>query len=153
MSSAARFAHEILAYFLPQEDAESSKPRSVGRFGIIQGETYTSPVTAPSKRSFSKLVKEPTDHSESNYFRTLFFLTISLVPVYDLTDGHFDPKHDFLNVDNVRNEVPGIEVPTTEPVVVTFYVSKWKKIGMTEMNFDFNLQWVGLLSTDVPPQW
>ncbi len=73
--------------------------------------------------------------------------------MYDLTDGHFDPKHDFLNVDNVRNEVPGIEVPTTEPVVVTFYVSKWKKIGMTEMNFDFNLQWVGLLSTDVPPQW
>lgn len=70
-----------------------------------------------------------------------------------MTDGHFDPKHDFLDIENTRSEVPGIEVPTTEPVIVTFYVSKWTKTGMPETNIDFNLQWVGLLSTDVSPQW
>lgn len=78
------------------------------------------------------------------------FLTLLIVPLYDLTDGHFDPAHDMLNVDNIRCEVPGIEVPKTEPVLVTFYVSRWRARGASDLNIDFNLQWVGLLSTDVP---
>lgn len=55
-----------------------------------------------------------------------------------------------LNVDNTRAEVMGIEVPQTEPVLVTYYVSKWLAKGAPETNIDFHLQWVGLLSTDVP---
>lgn len=135
-------------YFIDEPQPSSSTPR-VGRFGVIAGEAYSSPRASRKRSSHAKLVKEPTDHSTFMLFHFLV-LTKTLVPIYDLTDGHLDPKHDMLNVDNTRVEVPGIEVPQTEPVLVTFYISKWNAKSMHETNIDFNLQWVGLLSTDVP---
>ena len=77
----------------------------------------------------------------------VFCSSASLVPIYDLTDGHFDPTHDFLDAETTRTEISGIEVPTTEITLVTFYVIKWfDKTGEPKLNIDFNLQWIGLLS-------
>lgn len=69
----------------------------------------------------------------------------SPVPLYDLTNRLFNPYEDFHKVSNKFDEVPGIEVPKGELVIITFYVGKWIRPSSGETNIDLSLQWVGLL--------
>lgn len=72
---------------------------------------------------------------------------MSLVPVYDLSDHSFDPNTDFFTVAETRREIPNAEASLTEPIIVTFYVSRWNRtwMGVQETYVDLNIQWVGLL--------
>lgn len=59
----------------------------------------------------------------------------------------FNPATDFFTVADTRHEIKGKEVTTLEPVVVAYYLTRWQRVinGITEINFDLSIQWVGQL--------
>lgn len=91
----------------------------------------------------SKIIKDPTDHSKFHYFESNFVLTNYSVPVYDLSGQNFNLTSDFFNVHNLGVELQNSEAPLGEPILATFYLTKWKK--GEKINVDFNLQWVARL--------
>lgn len=69
------------------------------------------------------------------------------MPIYDLTDMTFNPETDFFTVAEKRREIVNKEVSTTEPVIVTYYLTRLNKKSKStsEVNYDLSIQWVGQL--------
>lgn len=76
----ARLSHLFLTLSnLLLDDAPSSpSAQPVGRFGVITGESYSSPRASRKKPAHAKLIKEPTDHSEYRDALTFSALTLCL---------------------------------------------------------------------------
>lgn len=47
------------------------------------------------------------------------------------------------------DQIPGVEVPLEEPILLTYYVTKWVKEGEEDSvpHVDFNICWAGVLVT------
>lgn len=67
--------------------------------------------------------------------------------MYDLRNQKFDFREDFFNVAYKYDEIQGVEVPLMEPLLITYYVTKWCKEEEPSLAYvDFNIAWVGVLT-------
>lgn len=55
-------------------------------------------------------------------------------------------KDDFFNVAFKYDEIAGREIPLDEPILITYYVTKWLKAGEPHPTIDFNICWAGVLT-------
>lgn len=59
----------------------------------------------------------------------------------------FNPETDFFTVADKYPEIIGEEVTTTEPIIATYYLTRWNRLidGVREVTYDLSIQWVGQL--------
>lgn len=124
------------------------KAQQVGRFGVISGTPSTSTDIANSNAAqIFRHVKEPHDKGKQLNFRIrpLQRTNTIPVPIYDLTNLKFNPETDFFDVASKFPETRKPEVTTTEPVIVAYYLTRWRKSTSEDDNYDLSIQWVGQL--------